>query len=214
MSTKGQSVVAARRMVDELCNGDVPVLVLHDFDKQGFEIAQTLTSISQAAIDGDRVRYDFKHEINVIDLGLRLEDVKKWNLKSEYVKFNGGFGEDSITTEEEREFLRGNRRVELNAFTSDDFIEWIESKLQEYGIKKVIPSERDLSHAYERAFQIAFINQKVGEMEGEAIDAAREAGVPDDLLARIAERIESDQSLSWDKALAEIAKNNLCDDTD
>ena len=39
LSCKGQSVVAARRFVDEVCGvgSGVPLLVVHDFDKAGFE---------------------------------------------------------------------------------------------------------------------------------------------------------------------------------
>jgi hypothetical protein len=34
MSTKGVSVTAARRLVDDVCGAnDIPLLVLHDFDK-------------------------------------------------------------------------------------------------------------------------------------------------------------------------------------
>ena len=81
--------------------------------------------MSEAARNADRVRYEFKNDINFIDLGLRLDDVEKWNLESESVCFRGDFGADSIATSEEQKFLRGNQRVELNAFMSADFIAWI-----------------------------------------------------------------------------------------
>src|SRR5262249_31386906 len=85
ISCKGQSVTAARMYVDHVCrvNGGVPLFVAHDFDKAGFEIAQCLTKVSQYARDNDLVKYEFRNDINVIDLGLRLKDVQKYNLKSE-----------------------------------------------------------------------------------------------------------------------------------
>jgi DNA topoisomerase VI subunit A len=53
MSTKGMSVVAARALVDEICHDhDIPLLLLHDFDKAGFSIAGTLQR--------DTRRYEFK----------------------------------------------------------------------------------------------------------------------------------------------------------
>ncbi len=78
VSNKGQSNVATRRFVDEVCkvNGGVPRFVVHDFDKAGFEIAQRLTQVSDWAVEYERVAYDFRHAINVTDLGLRLEDVE------------------------------------------------------------------------------------------------------------------------------------------
>jgi DNA topoisomerase VI subunit A len=65
MSTKGTSVTAARHLADELCGDyDIPLLVLHDFDKSGLTILKTLRE--------DTDRYTFCNDIEVIDLGLRL----------------------------------------------------------------------------------------------------------------------------------------------
>ena len=36
MSTKGMSSTAARTLIDNLCRHQVPLLVLHDFDKADF----------------------------------------------------------------------------------------------------------------------------------------------------------------------------------
>ena len=58
MSTKGVSVTAARQLVDELCGEhDIPLLVLHDFDKSGFTIVGTLQR--------DTRRYSFENAIEV-----------------------------------------------------------------------------------------------------------------------------------------------------
>ena len=45
MSTKGVSVTAARRLVDQLCaRYQLSLFVLHDFDVSGFTILKTLQS--------------------------------------------------------------------------------------------------------------------------------------------------------------------------
>ena len=68
ISTKGVSVTAARRLIDEICgDNDLPLFVLHDFDVAGFMILGTLQR--------DTRRYQFSNAIEVIDLGLRLEDI-------------------------------------------------------------------------------------------------------------------------------------------
>ncbi len=68
MSTKGMSVTASRELVDKLCGEhDIPLLVLHDFDKAGFSIVGTLKR--------DTRRYTFEHNINVIDIGLHIDDI-------------------------------------------------------------------------------------------------------------------------------------------
>ena len=80
MSTKGVSVTAARYLVDELCGQyDIPLLVLHDFDKSGFTILGTLQR--------DTRRYSFCNDIKVIDLGLRLGDID--GLETETVHHHG-----------------------------------------------------------------------------------------------------------------------------
>ncbi|NUQ60905.1 MAG: hypothetical protein HUU20_00340 [Pirellulales bacterium] len=211
MSSKGQSVVAARRLVDWLCDvgGGVPLLVLHDFDKAGLEIAQNLTTVSEAARESDRVRYEFRNEINVIDLGIRLTDVEQWHLEAESVRFKGDFGPDSIVTSDEQAFLRSNRRVELNAFASEDFIKWIEAKLKEHGIKKVIPDADTLADAYRRAYLIASINRHVDDFLDEARDEADEVQIPKRLAARIKKALREDPARPWDAVLADIAKEDL-----
>jgi hypothetical protein len=93
ISCEGQSVTAARMYVDHVCRvgGGVPLFVIHDFDKAGFEISQRLTTVSDHARENDLVKYEFQNEINVTDLGLRLADVQKYNLKSERTKFTGRY---------------------------------------------------------------------------------------------------------------------------
>ena len=69
MSTKGMSVTAARELVQELCaTHDIPLLVLHDFDISGFTIFGTLRDSTR--------RFTYRREFRVIDLGLRLADIK------------------------------------------------------------------------------------------------------------------------------------------
>jgi hypothetical protein len=41
-------------------------------------------------------------------------------------------------------------RVELNAMTADQFIDWLERKLDEQGIGKVVPDPETLATAYRR----------------------------------------------------------------
>ena len=58
-------------------------------------------------------------------------------------------------SEEEVEFLCGafhwpyyrGRRVELNAFASDQLVAWIEQKLRATGVKKIIPGDEVLHSA-------------------------------------------------------------------
>jgi DNA topoisomerase VI subunit A len=77
MSTKGLSVTAARRLLDELSASPYlkRVVVLHDFDVYAFSIFGTLFN--------DTRRYAFENEVPVVDLGLRLSDVEALELDPE-----------------------------------------------------------------------------------------------------------------------------------
>jgi DNA topoisomerase VI subunit B len=68
-SNKGMSVTACRMLVEELCGRQgLPLFILHDLDKAGFSIKHTLFNSNR--------RYTFEHEIEPIDLGLRLADIE------------------------------------------------------------------------------------------------------------------------------------------
>ncbi len=214
VSNKGQSNVATRQFVDEVCkvNGGVPLFVVHDFDKAGFEIAQRLTQVSDWAIEYDRITYDFNNEINVTDLGLRLGDVEQYDLATEACDFKGGFAADSIATEEEREFLRGGERVELNAFTSPQFVEWIEAKLAEHLPKRLIPDDDVLTNAYRRAMAVAEVNLAIEQAKDAAVENAKAAEIPSNLRRKIAAEMEAaPDSGAWDRVLYDLAREHIED---
>lgn len=210
LSCKGQSVVAARHFVDMVCrvNGGVPLFVVHDFDKAGFEISQRLTRVSDWAEENDRVTYRFQNDINVTDLGLRLEDIEKYDLQSEEVEFSGHFASDSICTPEEKEFLRSDRRVELNAFTCPQFIEWLESKLSAYLPNRLVPAANVVEQAYRRALALALINSAIVDAQQMATEFASTIVVPETLSQQL-QNVMSSSSLSWDKALYKLAQKAL-----
>ncbi|MFH1921700.1 MAG: hypothetical protein ABIP48_17690 [Planctomycetota bacterium] len=205
MSTKGLSVVASRALVDRVCaEHDTPLLVLHDFDKAGFSIVGTLSR--------DTRRYTFENDIEVVDLGLRLEDVKAHALESEDVHLKSDPTANLLengATAEEVEFLRQGKRVELNAFASGDFVQWIESKLEEHGVRKVLPADDILERAYRRELTHQYARQQVERVIREAEKQAGSAKVPKDLRQSVLAQIEADRSLPWDSALATVTRKGL-----
>jgi hypothetical protein len=198
MSTKGMSVTASRELVERL---RVPLFVLHDFDQAGFSIIGTLRRSTR--------RYQFTRLVKVIDAGLRLEDIESYGLASEYQHCT----QDDWTlvqngaTREDIAYLKRGQRVELNALASDQFVELIERRLTEHGVRKVIPEPERLEEAWRRAYQIARINRAIAAA---AEDAAREAAaihVPDDLADILGARLSEEGGLAWDVALAELIKD-------
>ena len=138
ISTKGVSVTAARRLIDDVCGDNrLPLFVLHDFDVAGFMIFGTLQR--------DTRRYQFINAIDVIDLGFRLGDIEGLERepaaasKTTEATLRGQLNENGATEAEITILL--NERVELNALPSDELVEMIERKLKDYGLEKVMPGD-------------------------------------------------------------------------
>lgn len=201
MSCKGMSVTAARLLIDRTCaRYGIPLLTLHDFDISGFSIAGTLSS--------DTRRFIYESKLNVVDLGLRLSDVQELSLDSERVSINRD-GDKLRSTlcrhgarPDEIDFLLCGQRVELNAMTSDIFIAFIERKLTEAGVQKVIPPKDQLDAAYRLFARGERIKEAVDEAIAAHTDDA-EVAVPDDLEALVRDYLSQNPYSTWEGAVAE-----------
>lgn len=214
--TKGLSTTATRSLVEELSRRGVVTLVLHDFDKSGFSILHTLRA--------DTRRYTFAEKPLVVDLGLRLTDVQEMGLEGEPVDYR--MDKDPReqlamcgATRAEQEFLVHHqagrklwqgRRVELNELTNAQFVAFLERKLTEAGVEKVVPDDEALRQAYIAATRDAYVRRDVEHARRRAL--AEAAGltieVPDNLAELVRRRIEG-TALSWDDGLAEVLRERL-----
>jgi hypothetical protein len=207
MSTKGISVTAARELAERLCSEyGIPLYILRDFDKAGFSGAGTFQHSNE--------RYTYKNEFEVIDLGLRLDDVNDLcaehglNIDDLAEKHSDQGSEEARSanlelngaTEEEVEFLM-TRRVELNAFTSDQLVRFIERKLQELGVRKVVPKKAELAEAF-RLFKEGERIRKIVEAEQAK---ANGVAVPRDLVKRVNAYLEQHPAEPWDAAVRYLA---------
>jgi hypothetical protein len=198
MSAKGMSVVAARKLAESICSKyRIPLLILHDFDRSGLVIEYTMHN--------DTRRYKFSRDFEVIDLGFRLKDIGvleregagKSKISDEYL-------ENARATPKEIEFLR-HSRVELNAMTSPQFVEFIESKLKEHRIRKIIPKVDLLRQTFSRyavshAVKTAFIESRP------AIEtkAENEIKVPHNLKQQVEEILKQHPELPWHQAVRSL----------
>lgn len=184
MSTKGISAEAARHLAESV---PVPVFTLHDFDKNGFVMAGGFTGAT--------------------DIGIRLEDIAEWDLTPEdQVHQNWEKTRRNLirngATPEEADYIANGQRVELNMFTSPQLIEYIEGKLEEHGVEKVIPDDDVLIAAWKRAK----IRAKVNDLILKANKDGAEDDVPNDLADQIRERLEDDPEMPWDDVLADLVE--------
>ena len=162
MSTKGMSVTAARKLLDELSPHVENIFVLHDFDRSGFSICGTLGTDSR--------RYKFVNIPPIVDIGLRLAEAIDMNLESEPVPrlSENEWRQRAATlrghgaTPQEVEFLR-DRRVELNAMTSRQLVDFIEARFAEHGVKKVIPDDDVIEEHARRIIKQRLVNKQSQE---------------------------------------------------
>ena len=213
MSTKGMSVTASRQLVEQLSQLGVTILVVHDFDKSGFEILDKFTS--------DTRRYHYTATPNVIDLGLHLEDALTMGLQSEAVTYPSEVDPRASlfrcgATADECAFLvqhytpgeRGKRghwggeRIELNAMDSQQFLDWLEQKLHEVGVEKFVPDAQTLAVAYQHQVRKAKLQQ--------IIDTALQT-LPTDVeipakLGDIVRAAITNTAVSWDEALWHVVR--------
>jgi hypothetical protein len=202
MSTKGMSVVAARRLVDGLAAHGVRLFVLHDLDIAGFSIKKTLTESGR--------RHQFTNKLDFVDLGLRLVDVERLALQSARVGIDPK-KRDAIrrrlqingASEAEVAFLMSGQRVELNAMPSDVFIRFIEDGLRAHGVAKVIPDADLLVETY-TAMKRGKAAQAALQAELERLNAEAVA-TPADLADRVRAYLVEHPTASWTEAVAEIA---------
>jgi DNA topoisomerase VI subunit B len=218
MSTKGYSNVASRKLVDVICGElGLPLFVMHDFDRDGFGIRQTLVE--------DGRRYTFENEIGkVVDLGLRLADVHRLGLDSEVFSLGRvspqaaseqlrkrGASEAEVAFLIDGQGVRDLRsgeegrphRVELNSLSSGQLVALIEEGLQRHGVAKVIPDGAGMAEAF-----AAFTREKIARPVVERYFARLErvpVEAPPDLDARVRAYLADHPDQPWDAAVRVIA---------
>jgi len=202
MSTKGMSVTAARMLIDRLCHRGLElILVLHDFDVSGFSIFGTLGTSNR--------RYSFVNDVPVVDIGLRLDDVEEMGLESEPVDVSGNWWKRKQTlqrhgaTPAEIAFLEESR-VELNAMTSRQLLDFVEEKLNEHGVEKLIPEDARLEQHARRLIEQRLAVAAIAPLKAEITEQAAATKLPADLRQRLAEVLTEEPQLPWDAALADV----------
>ncbi|EGD51734.1 ATP-binding region ATPase domain protein [Thermoanaerobacter ethanolicus JW 200] len=123
---------------------DYKLFVLHDADPYGYNIARTLRE------ETERMK---GYSVDVIDIGLKLEEALEMGLQSETFTREQDIpnGIKENLTPLEKEWFIGkkihnksslSRRIELNAMSGPQLVEYIEKKLEKYGAcAKVLPPQ-------------------------------------------------------------------------
>jgi DNA topoisomerase VI subunit A len=154
-SGKGQPTEAVRTLFQHAEGEDYQLFVFHDADLDGYDIARVM---------GEETRRMPDYFVDVVDIGLTVEDALEMGLDSEpfYRKKDiswelrmrlSGVAE-SYLYQRSRYGIRG-RRFELNAILPDTRrIKYIEDKLKENGVRpKVIPPANVLETKREQMYE-------------------------------------------------------------
>jgi len=130
---------------------NMSLLCLHDADPYGYNIVRTLREATVSCSN---------HKIDVIDLGLKLEEGLALGLEPEFFIRKKAFPKALELTEVELAYFTGEekhkdgkriwkaRRIELNDLSKDPdrFLAWIEEKLRQHGLaKKFVPPRKAIT---------------------------------------------------------------------
>ena len=151
-SSKGFSTRAVRDLIDKIgsASGDEPTkfFCVHDADASGSLISQTLTKATKARA---------ARTVEVVDLGFfpwtalsegllreTVERKSKYRRPvADYIKARDAANKiRNPNNEPNWESWLQNWRVELNAMTTAEFVDWMNSQFIKHGAAKVIPSEQ------------------------------------------------------------------------
>ena len=201
-------------------NIPITILVAHDCDIAGMNIARTFKSPSP---------FD-NYQLKVIDLGLTPSQVIKDNLEVETYLYRNAFPKDlqSSLSPEDVAWLKGNehskpfgnaQRCELNVFTPAQFLAWLERRLDELGIKaKVRPEDEIIEQETRECIKTSLANIVQNSIEtivSTVKNNLLEKFLKQKKLKKISVKKDMDEELAdysnicWDEIIARLAEEEV-----
>src|SRR5215217_4306325 len=213
-SGKGQPTEAVRTLFDRAEAGDYQLFVFHDADLDGYDIARVMAEATKRMPD---------YFVDVIDIGLTVEDALEMGLASEpfHRKKNISWELRMKLSDTAKEYLYQRNgygggisgyRFELNAILPDiRRVEYIERKLEENGVRgKVIPPDEKLGELADEKYRdlnAEWVAKTIEdlicseELGKEIADHFLDEFKLDEARRHIEARFDKDRSLSWRAAL-------------
>ena len=165
MSSKGFSTRAARDLIDKLAEHNEPITVyaVTDADAYGSMIQQTLQEATKAR--GARkinIVHLGLHPWEAIEMGLEVETVERGKKRKPVADYVKEREDDTAPDGTEWEEWLQTHRVELNAMTTPQFIDWLDAKMAEHGDGKLVPPETVVKAELEAKLEVK-VRAKVTE---------------------------------------------------
>jgi hypothetical protein len=218
---QGYPVEACRDLLARFEIRDVKIFVLHDGDIDGYGIARTLAEATKRMPN---------HHIDVIDLGLTVPQAIEYGLETEKFTRKKALSADLALDDDALEWFTGVpiqagwskvhyqcRRVELNAFSSDQLAEFIEAGLAAHGAAtKLVPPAEVLAEHVQEVRDVALTQLVTREL----IRMVDIGAVMRQLLAdhpdlididegRIRDEFTEDPTLSWRSAAQQLVGEDI-----
>src|SRR5215472_14887890 len=92
----------------------------------------------------------------------------------------------------------------LNAMTSRQLVDFVETALAAHGADKIMPTSDVLEQQARHRLQMKLTNERLAEQADEIAEQAAAMALPDDLAAQVRELLDKQPELSWDQALAQL----------
>lgn len=218
---QGYPVTACRELLERFDIHDVKIFVIHDADIDGYNIARTL---------GEATRRMPNHSVDVIDLGLTVPQAIEIGLETERFTRRKAlpstveFDDDALDWFTGEPFYAGNGkthyrciRCELNAFSSDGLVEFIEAGLQRHGATEKLLPPPDVLAGHVQTVRDETLTEIVATELARMVDIA---GVVRQLLtdhpdlvdvdeARVRETFTSNPFLSWRSAAEQLVDQDI-----
>jgi len=105
-------------------------------------------------------------------------------------------------------FLR-HRRVELNAKPADVFVQFLERKLAEHGVGKVVPGDDVLEQHARHVLTRALANRELDAMSAKVETDAAAIALPAEMRHQVVADLRRKPDIPWDLAIADIARRAL-----
>jgi hypothetical protein len=213
MSAKGFSTRAARDMIDRIGESSEPVIVfcIHDCDAPGTMIYQSLQEATPARP---------RRAVEIVNLGLDPEEAvalaEQGIVETEDPGYDNRQPVADYVDDRWADWLQSHR-VELNAFTSPQFIAWLDGKMAAFS-GKVIPPAAILAERLEsgvrkrvresitkRVLAEARVDDQVDRAMAEL--GPRMADVTAELPGLVAADLHDDPRRHWTETVAARAEN-------
>ena len=92
--------------------------------------------------------------------------------------------------------------------TSEQLLEWLETKLEEHGVEKVIPDDDSLTRAYRRA-----VGRTRAQKEIEKVNRdLHRVEAPEGLVDLVREHLDENATDTWEEAVAAVMEETDTDE--